>query len=49
MSFYHSFKSVNNVNKIYIFAVKKVKIFRFKDYNRERREKGVNEFETRTY
>ena len=42
-------KSVNNVNEIYIFTVKKVKIFRFKDYNGGRNIKGVNELETRTY
>ncbi len=40
MSFYDFFKSVNNVHEIYIFTVKKVKIFRFKDYNRERNIKG---------
>lgn len=40
MSFYHSFKSVNNVNEIYIFTVEKVKIFRFKDYNGGRNIKG---------
>ena len=40
MSFYHSFKNVNNVNEICIFTVKKVKIFRFKDYNGERNVKG---------
>ncbi len=49
MSFYHSFKIVNNVNEIYIFTVKKVKIFRFKVIMEKETEKGVNELETRTY